>query len=137
MHKVQTPDGYILTVFRIPGLTGEAANANKPAVLFQHGILDSADAWIMNKAEVAPAFVVARLGYDVWLGNTRGNKYSREHIKLTTYDAAFWDFDFQTMGEGDIPGIISYIRSYHGDVKIAYIGHSQGTSQMFSELSLN
>jgi len=91
----------------------------------------------MNKPEVAPAFVVARLGYDVWLGNTRGNKYSQEHISLTTYDAAFWDFDFQTMGEGDIPGILSYIRSYHGDVKVAYIGHSQGTSQMFSELSLN
>ena len=41
------------------------------------------------------------------------------------------------MGRGDVPGIIDYIRSYHGDVKVAYIGHSQGTTEMFSELSLN
>ena len=125
---MQTPDGYILTVFRIPGIIGETVNPNKPPVLFQHGILDSADCWIMNKPEVAPAFVVARQGYDVWLGNARGNKYSREHVKLTTYDAAFWDFDFQVIGAGDLPGMLEYIRSYHGDVKVAYIGHSQGTS---------
>ena len=81
-------------MFRIPGLLNEPVNSNKPAVFFQHGILDSADAWIMNKPEVAPAFFLAKAGYDVWLGNTRGNKYSREHVKLTTYDKEFWDFDF-------------------------------------------
>jgi len=48
----------------------------------------------MNKPEIAPAFVVARAGYDVWLGNSRGNRYSRGHIKYTTNDAEFWDFDF-------------------------------------------
>jgi len=81
-------------VFRIPGLANEPANPDKPAVYFQHGILDSADAWVMNRPEVAPAFVVARAGYDVWFGNSRGNRYSREHKTLTTKDAEFWDFDF-------------------------------------------
>ena len=47
-----------------------------PAVLLQHGLFSSSDTWITNFATKAPAFVFANNGYDVWLGNNRGNKYS-------------------------------------------------------------
>lgn len=61
--------------------------------------MDSADAWIMNWPTVAPAFVVANTGYDVWLGNSRGNKYSNEHTTLNPKSDAYWQFDWQDMGD--------------------------------------
>lgn len=108
-HAVTTKDGYILTVFRIPGALGEPTKAGRPPVFFQHGLLDSADGWIMNTADVAPAFVAARAGYDVWLGNSRENKYSRDHIKLDPWYHDFWMFDWQQMGDFDIPAVTEFI----------------------------
>lgn len=137
-HKVTTDDGYILTVFRIPGLLGEEPPATpKPPVYMQHGLLDSAFCWVSHHADVAPAFVVARAGYDVWLGNSRGNTFSKAHEYLNPeHDKdEFWDFSWADMGTYDVPAVISHIQENTGDQKVAYIGHSQGTTQMFYSLA--
>lgn len=52
-HKVQTQDGYILTLHRIPyGLKCSAANSKGP-VLVQHGILCSSFDWVVMGPEKA------------------------------------------------------------------------------------
>lgn len=131
-HKITTQDGYILKVFRIPGKTATAdaplEGTNKKVVFMQHGILDSADCWIAHYASVAPAFVLARAGYDVWLGNSRGNKYSHDHTNAKISKKAYWDFSFEKMGEKDLPAAIDYVLKNTGQAKLAYVGHSQGTS---------
>jgi lysosomal acid lipase/cholesteryl ester hydrolase len=103
----------------------------------QHGILDSADCWVTNTPDVAPAFVLARAGYDVWLGNSRGNKYSKQHINPSISHYDYWNFDWGTMGMHDLPGAIDYVLKVTGKPKLAYIGHSQGTTQMFYGLAKN
>lgn len=37
------------------------------------------------------AYLLADAGYDVWLGNVRGNTYSR-HLRYTRKQKQFWDF---------------------------------------------
>lgn len=36
------------------------------------------------------AFVLADSGFDVWMGNTRGNTFSFAHVALNPYETAFW-----------------------------------------------
>jgi len=39
------------------------------------------------------------------------------------------------MAKYDIPALIDYVRQKTGNNQVAYIGHSQGTIQMFAALS--
>ena len=99
-HPVTTKDGYILNVYRI---RDSSTKANAPVVFLQHGIVDSADCWIMNYADVAPAFQLVKAGYDVWLGNQRGTKYSMGHKTLSNKSKEYWEFSFTEMGQFDAP----------------------------------
>lgn len=81
----------------------------------QHGILDCSTVWIINEPKVAPAFQLARDGYDVWLGNSRGTTFSRKHKSLDArIDKEYWDFSFAEMGKYDAPAFIEFITTNTG-----------------------
>lgn len=106
----------------------------KPVIL-QHGLLDSSDTWIINDEDKAPGFMLANRGYDVWFGNSRGNKHSRNHTKYNPdKNKEFWEFTFQHMADYDLPAIFKHVNSITGQ-KVNYIGHSQGTIQMHIALA--
>lgn len=69
--------------------------------------------------------MLADLGYDVWMGNVRGNRYSKQHRWLVTDSKKFWKFSFHEMGKYDLPVLIDFILNKTGFKKIQYIGHSQ------------
>ena len=74
----------------------------------------------------------------MFVGNSRGNIYSRQHVSLDPdEDSAFWDFSWVEMGRYDITASISKALEISGAQKLSYIGHSQGTAQMFVLLSEN
>ncbi|KAL4157795.1 hypothetical protein PRNP1_003622 [Phytophthora ramorum] len=135
-HNVTTADGYILTMHRLPktyaeSQSGEDAAEDKPAILVLHGLLDSSFSWVCNFRNQSLAFVLADAGYDVWLGNNRGNTYSTGHVKYTTDDDAFWDFSWEDMGKFDVPAMINYVLETSGQKTAALVGHSEGTTQSF------
>ncbi|XP_015920104.1 gastric triacylglycerol lipase [Parasteatoda tepidariorum] len=127
-YIVQTRDGYLLGVQRIP-------RKGKKVVFLQHGLLSSSTDWVINFPQQSLAYILADAGYDVWLGNIRGNTYSRKHVKYSPKSREFWDFSFDEMAEYDLPAMIDFALNVSGQNELYLIGHSQGTTTSFALLS--
>ncbi|XP_022910211.1 lipase 3-like [Onthophagus taurus] len=127
-HWVTTEDGYILNMHRIPHGLKNADEPNKPPVLIMHGLLSSGADFVSLGPEKAIGFLLADLGYDVWLGNARGTTYSRNHTTLNPDEKDFWMFSWHEIGYYDIAAKVDYILEKNGQDKVFYIGHSQGTT---------
>ncbi|KAG4120699.1 hypothetical protein ERO13_D11G159350v2 [Gossypium hirsutum] len=124
-HKVTAKDGYILSVQRIPvGRSGKTAS--KPPVLLQHGLLVDAAAWLLNTPDESLGFILADNGFDVWLANTRGTKYSRGHTSLSSNDSAYWEWSWDELVQYDLSALVQYVQ-YKTGQKLHYVGHSLGT----------
>lgn len=137
-YKVITEDGYILGLFRIPygrkSYSSRKQSSPGRPVLLQHGLLDAATTWVVNFPEQSLGYILADAGYDVWLGNMRGNHYSRAHVKYDPdHDEAFWDFSWDDMARDDLPSMIYYILKATKQPQLAYVGHSQGTLIGFTQ----
>jgi len=96
-------------------------------VLLMHGLLDSSSTWVLMGPDKGFAYMLWDLGYDVWMGNARGNHYSRNHRTLDPNRSKFWQFSFHEIGIYDVPNMIDYVLNETSSEKLQYIGHSQGT----------
>lgn len=105
-HNVVTPDGYILKVFRIRGSPSSPPAEGKPVVFIQHGLLCSSADWLVMGKDRAIPYLLADEGYDIWLGNARGNKFSRKHQYLSPSGREFWDFSWHQIGSW----VVNYLR---------------------------
>ncbi|CCH40517.1 Lipase member K [Wickerhamomyces ciferrii] len=132
-HIVETRDGYLLCLHRI-----KPKQQGAPIVYLHHGLLMCSDIWCTNieKHKNLP-FLLHDLGFDVFIGNNRGNKYSTKHIRLKPNDIKFWDFSIDEFAIYDIPDSINYILNYTNQKSLTYIGFSQGSAQAFAALSIN
>ncbi|XP_035663170.1 gastric triacylglycerol lipase-like [Branchiostoma floridae] len=135
-YTVKTDDGFLLGVQRIPyGRNATSHKDQRPAIFLQHGLLSASTDWILNLANESLAFILADAGFDVWLGNMRGNTYSRKHVKYTPDDDEFWDFSWDEMAKYDLPAMVTFALNTTGQSSLYYVGHSQGTAIAFAHLS--
>jgi len=137
-HWVTTSDGYILGLHRIPhGLKSRGSSGTRPVVLLQHGLEDSSATWVLNSPDESLGFMMADAGFDVWMGNVRGNTYSKNHTSLNHWSSKFWEFTFDEMALIDLPAMINYVLQATGAETLSYFGHSQGTLMGFLGFSQN
>ncbi|CAG4947991.1 unnamed protein product [Colias eurytheme] len=130
-HTVQTDDGYILTMIRVLPRE-ETTVLKRPVVFLMHGLLGSADDWLLMGPGKSLAYMLVDAGFEVWLGNSRGSRYSRRHVSKHPAQADFWKFSIDEIAQHDLPAMIDYVLRTSEEDKVFYVGHSQGTTAFFA-----
>ncbi|CAK1588876.1 unnamed protein product [Parnassius mnemosyne] len=138
-HRATTPDGYVLQMHRIPSGRRTARRSGpsrkgKKAVLLIHGLLGSSGDFVIMGPDRSLGYILADAGYDVWIGNLRGN-YHTTHQNLTRSDPNFWEYSFHEHGKYDVPAQIDKVLSVTGNSKLLYIGYSMGSTSFFTMMS--
>ncbi|NXI06141.1 LIPM Lipase, partial [Pachycephala philippinensis] len=135
-YEVMTEDGYFLSLNRIPCGRGDpGCSGSRPPVLIAHGFSQDGGDWVDNFPDNSLAFILADAGYDVWIGNNRGNSWSRRHLNLSLDSEQFWDFSFHEMAMYDLPAMVDFILMQNEREWLFYVGHAQGSALGFIAFS--
>ncbi|CEP63586.1 sterol esterase LALA0_S08e05974g [Lachancea lanzarotensis] len=133
-HIVRTEDDYLLTLHR---LAPSPENNNGQVVYLHHGLLMCSDIWMCHtQRECNLPLVLHSLGFDVWMGNNRGNKYSTQHLSKGPKTQDFWSFSIDEFAFFDIPNSIEFVLDHTRQEELICVGFSQGSSQTFAALSV-
>lgn len=165
-YAVFTPDGYILIIHRLKfnnsaigtellfeefgeGLYKRRTTLeeSRPPVLLNHGAMMTSEAWLTSpnriicdgKGGIIPStlpHVLLHAGYDVWIANRRGNKYSCKHTHLSTQHADFWSFSLDEPTCRDLPAMVEFLREITGFERVSLIGFSQGAAETLGALAM-
>ncbi|KAF6201551.1 hypothetical protein GE061_003942 [Apolygus lucorum] len=121
-HLVTTEDGHILALHRIsqPAFTSEERGV---PVLIISGFTYQADSFLALGNASLP-FTLVNLGYDVWLGEKRGNERSLGHVEYEMDDFRNFNYSIHEQGIYDLPSLIDYILEATGRSQILYVGYS-------------
>ncbi len=70
--------------------------------------------------------MLAKKGYNVFCGNSRGNQYSKGHktLKADRDNDKYWDFSYYEMAKYDVPAQIDLVLKLTKKKKLTYMGQS-------------
>lgn len=107
-HMVETADGFTLQMQRVRD--AKVYKEGAPVVLLQHGLLSDGVMWVTHRDQ-SLAFQLARLGYDVWLGNNRGGIFARSNLNYDPDEnpKEYYDYSFYELGKYDLPAEMDYV----------------------------
>jgi len=128
-YEVTTEDGYILEVHRIEhGKANAGDEFVRPVVFLQHDFLGSSADFVIQHHSKSLGFILADNGYDVWMGNFRGNTYSRKHTSLKPNHKDFWAFTIDELARYDLPAMLSAVLEETSEGDLMFVGHGLGST---------
>jgi pimeloyl-ACP methyl ester carboxylesterase len=155
--EVVTEDGYVLNLQRLEvARTSKSADSQpsssktsvRPPVLLVHGLMQDCESFLCCGRHNSLASVLAHDGYDVWLGNNRGSRYSMSHNQLSSNSSQYWNFAIDHLANYDLPamvkGIVDTVNRERGSSsddqgkprdRVIVIGFSQGAAQTILGIS--
>ncbi|KFV13967.1 Lysosomal acid lipase/cholesteryl ester hydrolase, partial [Tauraco erythrolophus] len=110
-------------------------SGKKAAVLLHHGTLGDSIHWISNLPNNSLGFLLADAGYDVWMGNSRGNTWSLKHKTFKPCQKEFWQFSFDEIGKYDVPAELYFIMNKTGQKDVYFVSHSEASAAGFIAFS--
>ena len=95
-YSVHTVDRYCLVLFRIP------RPESRKVVYFQHGVMDTALAWVSDKPSLSLAIQAYLQGFDVFFGSFRGTdghyvSEKKRHEVLDVDDENYWNYNIDDL----------------------------------------
>ncbi|KFR11483.1 Lipase member M, partial [Opisthocomus hoazin] len=128
-YDVLMEDGYILSLYQIPHGKGDTGQSgSRSPMLIVHGFSLYGSDWVDNLSSISLGFILAGVGYDVWIGNSQGNSWSHWHLIPSIDQEEFWDFSFHELAMYDLPAMVGFILRQTRQEKLFYVGHAQGNS---------
>ncbi|XP_042494016.1 triacylglycerol lipase 2 [Macadamia integrifolia] len=82
--------------------------------------------WFLNSPQQSLGFILADSGFDVWIANTRGTRFSRQHATLDASKPEYWNWSWDELVDYDLPATFDFVYHQTGQ-KLHYVGHSLGT----------
>ena len=149
--SVRTADGFLLTMHHVQSSNAKSKNKNKnknksksktnndkAQVLIIHALMQSSNTFLLGGSTSLVA-VLLNAGYDVWLGNCRGNMYSEKHERYGVKDKRYWDFSIDELAKFDLPAMVNTIRvqdqTSSSSSSLVLLGFSQGSAIIAAALA--
>lgn len=109
---------------------GAARHSAGRTVLLLPGMFCSSAVWFIMGPRKGLGYILADAGWDVWIANPRGNRYSMGHVEIPSTDDKYWQFSWHEMGQYDVPAILDYVTTATDQAQVPVVGHSMGNTMM-------
>lgn len=133
-YDVTTSTGYELSMFRITtDPSGQDLVDTKGPIVLTSGLYSESIDWLSAPDPLLPNTPVqlAQKGFDVWIGESRGARFSLGHRTINTDTdvgkAAYWDYSYPEIGREDFPAMVDKIiaeRPAESCAKVTMVAHS-------------
>ena len=105
-------------------------------MFLQHGMSGCSVDFLIDEESLGYALVSA--GFDIWLGNVRGNRFSVTRDQACSpemWDLNHWDHSWHEHAREDLPKMLTLVLKKTGHSCLDYVGHSMGTTMFFLMVS--